>query len=89
MVPLWEYENEDGRIRFTRRVENPLPVEVYLSLVGKYRHLGGEQISHIQERVNKQIENLESFARERLEVSASEEAVTLSETRRAFLWTYD
>ena len=35
MVPLWEYTNDEGRIRFTHPVDNPLPVNAYLSLRGQ------------------------------------------------------
>jgi phenylglyoxylate dehydrogenase beta subunit len=63
MVPLWEYNNEDGAIRFTHSYDNPLPVEAYLSLVGKYNHLSKEQIAHIQETVNRQIGVLMNFTK--------------------------
>lgn len=65
MVPLWEFSREEGRIRFTRSVENPLPVESYLSLVGKYRHLDNDQKEHIQRRVNEMVQILKFFSVER------------------------
>lgn len=65
MVPLWEYTNEEGRIRFTRSVENPLPLESYLSLVGKYRHLDKDQKEHLQRKLNGMIEILKFFSIER------------------------
>ena len=64
MVPLWEYENSIGRIKFSRLVDNPLPVEVYLSLLGKYRHLSGEQIAYIQQKTEERIKVLKKFTRE-------------------------
>jgi len=72
MVPLWEYIDDDGLIRFTHPVDNPLPVKAYLSLVGKYNHLSKEQITHIQGTVNKQIEILMSFTGERAAITSIE-----------------
>jgi phenylglyoxylate dehydrogenase beta subunit len=63
MVPLWEFEYKTGELRFTYPVDNPVPVEKYLSLVGKYRHLSPEQIKHIQEVTNQRIEVLKKFVK--------------------------
>jgi len=62
MLPLWEYEREEGRIRFTRSVANPQPVEVYLKLLGKFRHLNKEQIEYIQRKTEERIELLGRWA---------------------------
>jgi len=67
MVPLWEFDNEDGRIHFTYPVKNPLPVSAYLKLIGKFRHLEEGQIAHIQQRTDEQIERLHSFSNARAE----------------------
>ena len=64
MVPLWEYEAEAGRVHFTHRVENPLPVTAYLSLIGKYHHLDDEQVAHIQGKTDERVEMLNKFAQE-------------------------
>ena len=61
MVPLWEFENKVGRICFTHPVDNPLPVQDYLSMIGKYRHLDEGQIAHIQEKTEERIEILSKF----------------------------
>jgi phenylglyoxylate dehydrogenase beta subunit len=53
-VTLWEYTPEAG-LRFTRPVEDPLPVTDYLKAMGRFRHLSPEQVSHIQAKV---VENL-------------------------------
>ena len=63
MVPLWEYESGNGRIEFTHPVDNPLPVESYLSLIGKYRHLDKEQFAYIQQKADERIEVLKKFTR--------------------------
>lgn len=60
--PLWEYEEGNGKIRFTRTVDNPLPVECYLSMVGKFRHLNKKEIDSIQKMTDKRIELLKSLA---------------------------
>jgi phenylglyoxylate dehydrogenase beta subunit len=53
-VMLWEYNPADG-VRFTRPVDDPLPVTDYLKAMGRFRHLSPDQISHIQSKV---VENL-------------------------------
>ena len=64
MVPLWEFENRIGSIRFTHHVENPLPVQAYLKLIGKYSHLDDEQAAYLQRRTDEQIDFLKNFTRE-------------------------
>jgi phenylglyoxylate dehydrogenase beta subunit len=64
MVPLWEYEYKAGLIRFTHHVKDPLPVQAFLSLIGKYRHLDDEQIAYIQGKTDERIERLKMFTRE-------------------------
>ena len=61
MVPLWEYEYREGRIRFTHPVDKPLPVQAYLSLIGKYKHLDEKQIVFIQEQTDRKIGVLKKF----------------------------
>jgi phenylglyoxylate dehydrogenase beta subunit len=82
MAPLWEYINEEGRINFTHPVDNPLPVEAYLSLVGKYSHLSPDQIAHVQETVDKAIQILNSFTGEGPEIASIDMAAKLSEMRQ-------
>ena len=53
-VMLWEYTRAGG-LRFTRPVDDPLPVTDYLKAMGRFRHLTEDQISHIQGKV---VENL-------------------------------
>jgi len=74
MVPLWEYINEEGLIHFTYSVDNPLPVESYLSLVGKFSHLDEEQIGHIQGNTDQNIELLMGFTRKGGEEAAGDDA---------------
>ena len=64
MVPLWEYEYREGRIRFTHPVDNPRPVREYLQLIGKYRHLDDQQVIYIQGQIKRQIEMLKNFVRD-------------------------
>jgi phenylglyoxylate dehydrogenase beta subunit len=61
-APLWEFEADKG-LRYTRSVEDPLPVETYLNLSGKYRHLDEEQLQHIQQAVLNKVAFLDSFVR--------------------------
>ena len=61
-VTLWEYEQDKG-LRFTQPVDEPRPLEEYLKLIGKYKHLDEDQIAHIQESVTRKVVFLERFAR--------------------------
>ncbi|MFW6054996.1 MAG: NADH-dependent phenylglyoxylate dehydrogenase subunit beta [Thermodesulfobacteriota bacterium] len=59
--PLWEFELGD-QLRFTNSVENPLPVDDFLSLIGKYRHLDEEQKCRIRQKTAEKIRLLQRFA---------------------------
>ncbi len=61
MVPLWEFAAAEGEIRFTHPVDNPLPVEAFLSLIGKYRHLSEEQVTHIEQTIERRLQIIKSF----------------------------
>jgi hypothetical protein len=60
-------------------VDNPLPVEAYLSLMGKYRHLDKEQFGHIQEATDQRIEVIKRFGGN----GGGEEAETVKKSRTA------
>ncbi len=60
-APLWEY-HKGGRLVFTRPVDNPLPVEHYLNLSGKYRHVDPQQLEQIRQQVDLRLETLKRFA---------------------------
>lgn len=62
VVPLWEYENEGNTFQFTHPVDAPRPVEEFLSLIGKYRHLDADQIAHIQRMAERRIDMLKTFS---------------------------
>lgn len=63
--PLWEYRCEDGGLCFNHPVDNPLPVKAYLGLIGKYRHLDEQQVSHIQQTTDARIETLRRFSHQK------------------------
>jgi pyruvate ferredoxin oxidoreductase beta subunit len=52
------YEVIDGRYVLNRRVDNPKPIEDYLKLQGRFRHLKPEDIGPITERVNQEYEKI-------------------------------
>lgn len=60
-VTLWEFERGKG-LRFTRPVDRPRPLEDYIRIIGKYKHLDAEQVAHIQGWVNKKVSFLRKFA---------------------------
>jgi len=63
MVPLWEFDYQTGELSFDYPVDNPLPLEEYLSLVGKFRHLDKNQIEHLKETAALRIEILKGIAK--------------------------
>ncbi len=58
---LWECER-GGDLKFTHPVDDPLPVEAYLSLSGKYRHLQPDQLVVIRSQVEERLQQLKRFA---------------------------
>jgi len=74
MVPLWEYEYEKGQIRFTHPVDNPLPVQSYLSMIGKYGHLDDKQVAYIQRKTDERVEMLKKFTQEKKTEAVSDAA---------------
>ncbi|MFH1383171.1 MAG: pyruvate synthase subunit PorB [Chloroflexota bacterium] len=60
MFPLYEVEN--GRYKLGRGAAKPRPVEDYLKLQGRFRHLSEGEIKQIQERVDQEYAKLEQKA---------------------------
>lgn len=60
VFPLWEAEY--GRIRLTKEMKRPKPVEEYLKLMGRYSHLKDEEIRAIQEIVNSEYATISKLA---------------------------
>jgi len=67
-VVLWEYTAATG-LRITRPVEKPVPIEAYLHLIGKYKHLSAEQVTHIQASVDQHVAYLQQLARDAQEMN--------------------
>ena len=59
-VTLWEFAPDEG-LRFTHSTDDPLPVEAYLKLSGKYRHLDDAQLAHIENSVERKVAFLNGF----------------------------
>jgi len=59
IYPLFEIIN--GRVKITRDVPEPKPVEEYLKTQGRFKHLGSEDIKTIQQRVNETWEKLKKM----------------------------
>jgi len=55
------YEIVDGILTVTKKIEKPKPVEEYLKLQGRFKHLAKPQIDYMQERVNEEYERLLKF----------------------------
>ena len=52
------YEVVDGKLTITKKIDKPKPVEEYLKLQGRFKHLEKPQIDYIQEKVNDEYERL-------------------------------
>lgn len=55
-------EAERGRIKITYRVEKKIPIEKYLELQARFRHLTDEQLQTIQKNVDEQWEKYMQFS---------------------------
>jgi len=60
--PLWEAV--DGKLKFTRRVKKPKPLEDLLKLQKRFSHLREEELELLQQVVDKRLALLESLASE-------------------------
>ena len=57
--PLWEAE--DGHFRITHPVNEPKPVSELISMLGKFKHLGEEEIAVIQEQTDRRFKTLQAL----------------------------
>jgi phenylglyoxylate dehydrogenase beta subunit len=60
--PLWEYERSKDKLVFTYPVDEPKPLESYLSVIGKFRHLSKDQINQLREQAIKRMSVLQRIA---------------------------
>jgi len=58
--PLWEAE--EGRLRFTHRVERPKPLREFIQRMGRFSHLTDEELEQLQQVVNRRLALLEKLA---------------------------
>jgi phenylglyoxylate dehydrogenase beta subunit len=59
--PLWEYERQTGKLRFTHPVDNPEPIGSYIAMLGKFRHLSKDEIAHLQKTADDRIRMLKAI----------------------------
>lgn len=59
VTPL--YEIEDGVLKFYRKPSSPKPVEEYLKLQGRFKHLTPTEVKNAQQHINTQWERLEQL----------------------------
>ncbi|MEE9526008.1 MAG: thiamine pyrophosphate-dependent enzyme [Candidatus Woesearchaeota archaeon] len=59
ITPLYEIEN--GKLTFTMKPDSTIPVERYLLLQGRFKHLNKQEIEEIQSHVDKEFEKLEKL----------------------------
>lgn len=58
--PLWEWER--GSLTFTYEVKNPKPIKDYARLMGRFAHLGEEDLKEWQRRVDARLNLLKRLA---------------------------
>ncbi|MBU2607848.1 MAG: NADH-dependent phenylglyoxylate, partial [Chloroflexi bacterium] len=58
--PLWEAEH--GKVRLTKEIAIPRPIEEYVRMIGKYSHLTDEDIQRIHEMVNERYNLLKNLS---------------------------
>ena len=66
--PLWEYERATGKLRFTHPVDNPEPIENYISMIGKFRHLNKDEIAHLKRTADKRVRILKAIEASGVEI---------------------
>ncbi len=59
ITPL--YEIEDGALSFYRKPSNPLPVDEYLKLQGRFKHLSPKEFKSIQDHIDTQWDRLQQL----------------------------
>jgi pyruvate ferredoxin oxidoreductase beta subunit len=55
------YEIEDGKMKITKRIPKRKPVEEYLKLQGRFKHLQPTELEKIQKHVDSENERLEKI----------------------------
>lgn len=73
-VLLWEFTPDTG-LRLTHSPDEPLPIQEYLEVLGKYRHLSPEQVVHIESSLVKNVSFIEKLAEGRKPAPAHQGAV--------------
>ncbi|MFC2122514.1 thiamine pyrophosphate-dependent enzyme, partial [Bacteroidota bacterium] len=58
--PLWEAEH--GKVRLTKEIAIPRPIEDYTSVIGRYSHLQTNELESIQHMVNERYRVLNTLA---------------------------
>jgi phenylglyoxylate dehydrogenase beta subunit len=59
--PLWEAEN--GRVRFTKQIKFPKPIETYTRTMGKYKHLTRQELTALQRITDDRYKKLVAFSK--------------------------
>jgi len=66
---MWAlYEIEDGSLRITKRVTNKKPIEDYLKLQGRFKHLKEKEIKKIQIHTDSEFERLERIEQSKIKL---------------------
>ena len=60
-VLLWEFNPRDG-LQLTHPAENAKPIDEYLEVLGKYRHLDPDQVEHIERTLANNLARIRGFA---------------------------
>lgn len=58
---LWEFTPQEG-LHLTRPADKALPIDEYLEVLGKYRHLEPDQVEHIERSVATNLGRIQMLA---------------------------
>jgi phenylglyoxylate dehydrogenase beta subunit len=61
-VMLWEFTPKDG-LQLSRPLDQPAPLSEYLEVLGKYRHLEPEQVTHIETALQRNVDFIKGLAK--------------------------
>lgn len=61
ITPIYEIEN--GKLKFNMKPQKPIPVEKYLLLQKRFKHMNKNEIKEVQKEVNESFKKLENLER--------------------------
>ncbi len=79
-VPALGVRTKNGEAAFHPLMDNPIPLEKYLSILGKFRHLSKTQIEHLKSTAIRRLKLLEVIAEQGVRDAEESRTKLLSES---------